>query len=345
MSRIFPLDHLSPASPLSHNLVLPRAHLSKAWAAAADRRRRLASLTASFFAWVATRRRVAAVHRLTRRAAARRRRLALAGGFRALRLAGRRPAGATPAAAEGRYHAGGGGDTVEMASRDGDRSQTDKSLVGAEASVQEAAAAKAAMEEKVGQLRARLAQEKARALERRAAAREVADEVARSERERARYAQILRRQMEHPPHARAPTLPAEDGDKEEGEAWTLRVPLLLPPGGDTAGKNAKGGMEHEGGDASGGEESFLPPGVAMGATETTQREGELFGKVQAETLELRQRAAAAEKKEEQLRAEVSRKSAQTAAALETALVEGDRLKAEAEKREVIFVRAGCCFAK
>ncbi|CAM9125454.1 unnamed protein product, partial [Hapterophycus canaliculatus] len=219
-----------------------RKHRIKAWAAAADRRRRLAFLATTFSAWAATRPRVAGIHRLTRRAAARRRRLALAGGFRVLRLAA------------GRYYRTEcGADTVAMVWSGFDRPEgdehLDEHLVDAEASaaVQEAAAAKAAMEEKDGR---------------------------------------------------------EYGDVAASVA----------------------------------EESFLPPETSMRLAELTEREGEVFGKLQAETLELRQRATAAEKQEERLKAEVSRKSVQTAAALQTALAEGDRLKAEAEKREFLIAQ-------
>ncbi|CAM9456742.1 unnamed protein product, partial [Scytosiphon promiscuus] len=223
-----------------------------AWAAAAGRGRRLASLTAVFSAWAATRRRVAVIHRLTRRAAARKRRLALAGGFRALRLAGRRATVTAPDPAERYRDTGDGDDTVGGALGDRHRPQDAEEFVGAAASaaVQEAASAKAAMEAKVASVKDR---------------------------------------------------------KKCGD-----------------------------GGASAAEGSFLPRGTHAGWTDLTSREGELFGKLQAETVELRQRAAAAAKKEDMLKAEGSRKSVQTAAALATALAEGDRLRAEAEEHEVIL---------
>lgn len=301
----------------------------KAWAAAAARRRRLGMLSVSFSAWAGTRRRVAAIHSLTKWAAARRRRLALAGGFRALCLSGRRATitATATATAVGENIGGGRGD--------GDGGRDGRVLV-VEASVQEAFAAKAAMEGKVGQLRARLAQQKARALERHATASEVAEEVARSERERARYAKILRRQVEQPLAPTSKTTTSAEEDTTGVGPGSLEEQLF--PWGD--GSTRKHGEEGEKGEGWRGIlEPSRSPGGRMGLSELAEKEGELFGKLQAETLELRQVAAAAKKQEEQLRAEAARKSAVTTAALESALAEGNRLKEEAEQHKVTV--CGC----
>lgn len=286
-----------------------------------------------FSAWAGQRRRIAAIHSLTKWAAARRRRLALAGGFRALCLSGRRATitATATATAVGENVGGGRGD--------GDGGRDGRVAVAiVEASVQEALAAKAAMEGKVGQLRARLAQQKARALERHAAASEVAEEVARSERERARYAKILRRQVEQPLAPTSKTTTSAEEDSTGVEPGSLEE-QSSPWGNGSATR--KLGEEGENGEGWGGDlEPSSSPQGKVGLSELAEKESELFGKLQAETLELRQVAAAAKKQQEQLRAEAARKAAVMTAALESALAEGNRLKEEAEQRKVTSLFVG-----
>ncbi|CAM9429441.1 unnamed protein product [Ectocarpus fasciculatus] len=76
----------------------------------------------------------------------------------------------------------------------------------------------------------------------------------------------------------------------------------------------------------------------MGSTKLTEKESLLIVKLQAETRELRQREAVAAKQEERLRAKAARKAVATAALLESALAERDRLKAQAEQREVLIAQ-------
>lgn len=200
-----------------------------------------------------------------------------------------------------------------------------------EATVQEAVAAKAAIEGKVGQLRARLAQEKARALERHAAASAVAEEVGRSERERARYAKILRRQVEQPLTPTSKTSASAEEDTGVGPG-SLEEPLFTWENRFATRKHREEGEYGEG--CGRIVESSCYPGGMMGLSELAEKEGELFGKLQAETLELRQKAAATKKQEEHLRVEAARKAAATRATLESALAEGNRLREEAEQRKV-----------
>ncbi|CAN0082131.1 unnamed protein product [Sphacelaria rigidula] len=80
---------------------------------------------------------------------------------------------------------------------------------------------------------------------------------------------------------------------------------------------------------------MLSSSLGVKKSELTEREGELFGRLQAETVEMRQRACAAEKAEQEARVETDRLAAATNSALESALAEGKRLKAEAEAREVL----------
>lgn len=79
---------------------------------------------------------------------------------------------------------------------------------------------------------------------------------------------------------------------------------------------------------------LLSIGGGISLSELTEREGELFGRLQAETLEMRQRAQAAEKVEKNSRAEAERWAVTADAELEAALAEAKELKAEAEAGEV-----------
>lgn len=206
------------------------------------------------------------------------------------------------------------------------------------APVQTAIAAKVALEGKVSLLRAGLAQEKARALERHAAACEMAKEVARSERERARYAKVLRQQVKEqqqkpppPPLSFLPNMMTG----AEGEGRTLGEPSL--PWHDGFMTVQREGEEGEDGEVTAAvvEEPYRSRGRGkMGPTKLTEKESLLIMKLQAETRELRQREAVAAKQEERLRLEAARKAAATAASLESAVAERDRLKAQAQQREV-----------
>lgn len=169
---------------------------------------------------------------------------------------------------------------------------------------------------KVGQLRARLAQERARALERRASANEVAQEIERSERERGLYAERLRRE------ARGPCDHAVIEDVELYDEGALRQ----------WGRAAVAGDGETNGD-----ETFAGPLRVNGSSERTERKGDLLGKIEAETLALRQRAAAAKVQEEGMRAKAAQKEVTAKATLEEALIEGNTLKQDTEKREVCFL--------
>lgn len=185
--------------------------------------------------------------------------------------------------------------------RNGNGQSQEERAAGA---VKAAIIAKVALEEKVGQLRARLAHERALALERRAEAGEMVEEVRRLEAERVRFVKRLRRQGE------APVATVGDG---KGGAWSES-----PPRGEVVVPQQ---VVEEGPDG-------------RGLAELTVEEAEVFGRLQAETVEMRQREAEAEKAEEEERAAATRKAAETRAALEEALVDGRRLKSEAEQLEV-----------
>lgn len=237
--------------------------------------------------------------------------------------------------------------------------------------VEEAVRGKAALEGKVGGLRARLAQERARALERRADAGRVAEEARRAERERARCTEKLCRLRQSQDRV-VGGIPEPVGSSLSSMTTLAAVPVRNGATGDdkgnretkklsVSGVNGAGGhrgksVENDVGFATvtfaveGGEEEerkldgdkdpaglMLLSSLGIGMSELAEREGELFGRLQAETMEMRQRARAAEKAEADARAEATRLAAATNAALESALSEGKRLKAEAEAREVDVV--------
>ncbi|CAN0431083.1 unnamed protein product [Ectocarpus sp. 12 AP-2014] len=312
-----------------------------AWTAASTRRRRFAALSVCFSAWTSTPRRVAAIHSLTRRAAARRRRLALAVGFRAFSLSGRRAATAEAAATTERSHNSRGEDTTRYNNGHGPRRDMGVVVEETTAPVQTAIAAKVALEGKVSLLRAGLAQEKARALERHAAACEMAKEVARSEREQARYAKVLRQQVKEQQQKPPPPLssPPNMTTGAEGEDRALRKPSL--PWHDGFMAVQREGEESGDGEvpASVVEETYRSRGRGkMGPMKRTEKESLLIMKLQAETRQLRRREAVAAKQEERLKFEAARKAAATTASLASALAERNRLKAQAEQREVLIAQ-------
>ncbi|CAN0198323.1 unnamed protein product, partial [Ectocarpus sp. 8 AP-2014] len=284
-----------------------------AWTAAAARRRRFAALSVCFSAWASTRRRVAAIHSLTRRAAAQRRRLSLAVGFRAFSLSGRRAATAAAAATADRSHNSRGQDTTRYNKGHEPTGNVGVVIEEATAPVQTAIAAKVALEGKVSLLRAGLAQEKARALERHAAACEMAKEVARSERERARYAKVLRQQVKEQQQKPPPpplSSPPNMITGAEGEGRALGEPSL--PWHDGFVIVQREGEEGGDGEVAAAvvEEPYRSRGRGkMGPTKLTEKESLLIIKLQAETRELRQREAVAAKQEERLRLEAARKAA------------------------------------
>ncbi|CAM9234588.1 unnamed protein product [Ectocarpus sp. 13 AM-2016] len=321
------------------------AHLREcrimAWTAASARRRRFAALSVCFSAWTSTPRRVAVIHSLTRRAAARRRRLALAVGFRAFSLSGRRAATAAAAAAANRSHNSRDEDTTRYNNGHGPRRDMGVVVEEVTAPVQTAIAAKVALEGKVSLLRAGLAQEKARALERHAAACEMAKEVAHSERERARYAKVLRQQVKEQQQKLPPPLSSTPNmtTGTEGEDRALSKPSL--PWHDGFMAVQREGEESGDGEvpASVVEETYRSRGRGkMGPMKLTEKESLLITKLQAETRQLRRREAVAAKQEERLKLEAARKAAATAASLESALAERNRLKAQAEQREVLIAQ-------
>lgn len=275
---------------------------------------------------------MATIHSLTRRAAARHRRLALVVGFRAFSLSGRRAATAAAEATAERSHHRRGEDTTGYNNGHEPRGDMGVVVEGGTAPVKTAIAARVALEGKVGLLRAGLAQEKARALERHAAACEMAKEVARSERERARYAKVLRQQVKEQQQKPPPTLSSSPNiiTGAEGESRSLGESSL--PWHDGFVTVQRGDGEVAGVVV---EEPYRSRRKGkLGSTKLTEKESLLIVKLQAETRELRQREAVAEKREERLRLEAARKAAATAASLESALAERDRLKAQSEQREV-----------
>lgn len=236
--------------------------------------------------------------------------------------------------------------------------------------VDEAVHDKAVLERKVGALRVRLAQERARALDRRAEAGRVAEEARRAERERARCIKKLCRLPQR--HDRmvigipeplasslcpetTPTVPVGNGAANDrgGKRETKRMAIPGANGGRrrreksadtdidlTTVTFAVGGEEEEEGELDGTDGTaalMLLSSLGVGMSELTEREGELFGRLQGETMEMRRRARAAEKTEAEARAEADRLAAAMNATLECALSEGKRLKAETEAREVNFV--------
>lgn len=321
----------------------------QAWAAATSRRRNRDDLSRHFSAWSSLLHRRDIVRSLFRRAAARKRHSSLAGAFRTLTLSAARRTyqphtnGGTPVAASD-------------ASASGDcRSDVLNGEAAAEA-VKKAVQEMAALEGKVRTLCARLAHERARALDRREEARRVAKEARRADRERARCTERLCRRRQR------------QGDvlDRQPEAVLLAVPSTRAavvasgsaggdppndkPGGFKA-VEAHGRVRGKGvvkNDESTATVTFavescddedpagwgLVSSLGLELSQLSEREGELFGKLQAETFEMHQRARAAEIAEGQARAEADKRAAATAAALASALAEGKRLKAEAEAREV-----------
>ncbi|CAM9335731.1 unnamed protein product, partial [Laminaria digitata] len=289
----------------------------KAWAGAAARRRRLGALSLSFSAWSSTSRRTAAVRSLAQHAAARRNYLSLSRGFRALSLAGRRTASVAAASVlvddiAGVVGGGGGGG----GGRGG--SGGTGNLPGAGCtpeSVRAAVLTKTALEGKVGQLRARLAQERARVLERRASASKITEKIERCERERTRHAKMLQRRED-----RSSASTAVGGEKGVGAGGSK------PPR-----RNGKANMDEEGVIST----VAFP---AFGLSELMEREGEQFGKLQAKTIEMQQRVASLREQEAAMRANAAQKAAATKMALQEAVAEGRLLKEEADKREALCVQ-------
>lgn len=187
-----------------------------------------------------------------------------------------------------------------------------------------------ALEGKVGRLRVWLAQERARALDRRREAGTVAEEIRRSECERARYAEKLRRHGKRLPAVEAGAVEEDKCGTADGQRLRGAIgghQRVVPEVGATAGAG-------EGEEDDAAEGMLLERYLGVGLSELTEREGELFGRLQADTLEMRQRARAAEKAEEEVRAEGARRAATMNAALEAALSEGTRFKEEAGACEV-----------
>lgn len=295
----------------------------KAWTAAASRRCGLATLSSAFSSWSTFSHRASAIRTLTRRAAARKRRLALANGFRALSLSARRAAAAATVASTGGFNSGG------EEGRGACQSDEEQRVTQA---VKAAVEGNIALEGKVGRLRVRLAQERARALDRRGEAARVVEEIRRSELERARYAKKLRRPQGERALVGVAVAVGENGGTGDGERLRGAVGGRQR-GVPETGATAEGGGE-EGGEGAGGEGFFLEGYPDVGLSELTEREGELFGRLQADTLGMRQRLRAAEKAEEEVREEAARRATAMNAALEAALSEGRGFKKEAEAYEV-----------
>lgn len=147
----------------------------------------------------------------------------------------------------------------------------------------------------------------------------MAEEIRRSERDRERYAKRLLRQVKKPS-----CTSDTGGDKKGGVGSKAARRDVL--------ELEKGAEEDE-------EGLLVVSSLGVDWAELKDKEGALFEKLQAETLEMRQLAAAAEKAEEEMRAQAARKAAATTAALKEALSEAKRLKAEAEQREVLLYDA------
>lgn len=159
-------------------LLLP---IIQAWTAAAAARRNRDIMSRHFSGWLSLRRRVTALRPLARRAAARQRRLALARAFRTISLSNHRSAAeaVTLGAQFSRPRAGDSEKSGGGCSGTGTRDIPLEGISATQA-VEEALRYKAGLEARVGMLRAQLAHERARALERRAEVGRVDEEASDS---------------------------------------------------------------------------------------------------------------------------------------------------------------------
>lgn len=267
------------------------------------------------------------------------------GGFRALFLWARRSfAGNTVITADNSNRVTSGTNIVGGDDGSGDTRPPEEKRI-TEAVLRTAVLTKTALEGRVGHLRARLAEERAKALERRAEESKLKEGIRRSERERTWYTKKLllrrRRAGELSPSSAASTMvvvvdtAAAIGGSDGGVGGRKATAAGRLEGlAKVKGRRGKKqGIERD-------REELLFMVSSMvgigGSSELTEKEGKMFGKLQAETLKIRQRESRAEKEEEGMRAEAARTAVEMGAALKEALAEGKRLRAEVEQREVII---------
>lgn len=198
----------------------------------------------------------------------------------------------------------------------------------------------ATLEGKLGQLRARLAQARALALEKRAGVSQLTEEIIRSEQERAQYSDRLRRQVrdnmiaDHEsggvPQLSSSTRGSSGNHQKRKRAASAGKTRPRPQWKSDSKEGVKEG-EDATGDGPLVKMSLLP---GTGIRELTEKEKDLFERLQEETLEILRRAATTEKDEEEMRAAAARKAAGLEARLREAVAEGKQLKAAAEQRQV-----------